>query len=241
MLRQRAAPYPNVLVDVDTQADFLLAGGKRPVKNIAVLENIERIFRWGRRYRMTFISSLDIHRITDPRRDVPLHCLADTPGAAKMPVTLLPRRLLVQTDDTINLPHDLLTRYRQILFVKRGDDLTRNPKADRLLTEIQVSNFILFGTGLEESIRILAMELLARRKNVWLIQDACGYWDPQAADLAIRQITAKHGRILTMAELLKIKPDLSRIRRSILLRRKLRRSSDHRAPDAAPVAEAHRS
>ncbi len=219
MLRQRPAVYPNVLVDVDTQADFLTGDGKRPVANLDVLSNIQRAFRWGRRHRMTFVSSLDIHRVTDPLRDVPQHCLADTPGAKKMPITLLPRRVLVQTDDTINLPHDLLTRYRQILFIKRGDDLTLNPKADRLLSEIQVANFILVGVGLEESIRILALELLARRRGVWIVQDACGYWDSQGADLAVRQIVAKGGRVLSTAELLKIKPDLKRIRRSILLRR----------------------
>jgi len=231
MLRQRAAPLPNVLVDVDTQMDFLSAEGSRPIANLSVLDNIQRVFRWGRRYRVTFISSLDIHRITDPRRDVPVHCLADSPGALKLPATLLARRILVQTDDTINLPHDLLTRYRQILFVKRGDDLTRNPKADRLLSEIQVANFILFGVGLEESIRTLALALLTRRHNVWLVTDACGYWDEQAADLASKQIAAKNGRLLTTAELLQVKPDLARVRSSILLRRRLRTNADHSTID----------
>lgn len=229
MLRQRLAPYPNVLVDIDTQMDFLARNGRRPVNNLDVLENVEKVFHWGRRHRITFISSLDLHRSTDPRRDVPEHCMFGTPGAEKMPLTLLTRRILVETDDTINLPPDVLTRYRQVLFVKRGDDLTRNPKADRLLSEIQASNFILFGVGLEESIRILALELLARKRNVWVVQDACGYWDLQAADLAARQIAAKNGRILTTADLFAIKPDLRRIRRSLLARRRLRHHSESAA------------
>lgn len=224
MLRQRAAPYPNVLVDVDTQVDFLTAEGKRPVVDLAVVANIQRVFRWARRYHLTVISSLDIHRPTDPRRDVPVHCLHDTPGAEKMPFTLLPRRLLVQTDDTIHLPPDLLLRYRQVLFVKRGDDLTRNPKADRLLTDMPVASYILFGAGLEESIRVLALELLARRQNVWLVSDACGAWDTQAADLALRQIAAKNGRVLTTDELLQVRPT-ARARRTRPLRR-LRNNSD---------------
>lgn len=222
MLRQRAALHPNVLIDIDTQVDFLSAGGKRPVANPSVVENIERVVRWGRRCRVTCISSLDIHRATDPRREVPVHCLAESSGAEKIPSTLMSRRILVQTDDTINLPHDLLMRYRQILFIKRGDDLTCNPKVDRLLTEIQVSNFVVFGVGLEESIRLLALELLARNKSVWVVQDACGYWDAQAADLTLRQIVAKNGRVMTTAELLELKPDMAGVRQSILMRRNMR-------------------
>jgi nicotinamidase-related amidase len=229
MLRQRAAQYPNVLVDVDSQVDFLTADGHRPVRNLQVVSNIQRVFRWARHCRLTVISSIDFHRITDPVRDVPQHCLAGTPGVNKLSSTLLPRRTLIQTDDTINLPHDLLTRYRQVLFLKRGDDLTRNPKADRLLTEIQVTSFIILGVGLEESIRLLALELLTRRQNVWLVSDACGYWDAQAADLACKQLAAKGARVLTADELLQIKPDMGRLRRSILQRRKLRHDVDRPA------------
>jgi nicotinamidase-related amidase len=234
MLRQRAAPQPNVLLDVDTQVDFLIAAGHRPVRNLDIVTNIQRVFRWARRCRLTVISSVDFHRITDPVRDVPQHCLAGTPGLSKLPCTLLPRRVLVQTDDTIHLPHDVLISYRQILFLKRGDDLTRNPKADRLLSEIQVSNFILLGAGLEESIRILALDLLGRHHSVWLVRDACGYWEEQAADLAVKQLSAKGARILTTDELVQIKPDMSRLRRSILLRRKLRRDVDR--PALGPAA-----
>ncbi len=234
MLRQRAAAYPNVLLDVDSQVDFLTPDGHRPVRNLEVVPNIQRAFRWARHCRLTVISSIDFHRVTDPQREVPQHCLAGTPGVNKLACTLLPRRTLVQTDDTINLPHDLLTRYRQVMFLKRGDDLTRNPKADRLLSEIQVSNFIMVGAGLEESVRILALALLARKQNVWLVADACGYWETQTADLAIKQLSAKGARILTTDELVQIQPDMRRLRRSILLRRKLRKDSDR--PALGPAA-----
>ena len=234
MLRQRAVQYPNVLLDVDSQVDFLTPDGHRPVRNRQIIPNIQRVFRWARHCRLTVISSIDFHRITDPVREVPQHCLAGTPGVNKLGCTLLPRRMLVQTDDTINLPHDLLTRYRQILFLKRGDDLTRNPKADRLLTEIQASNFIILGVGLEESVRLLALELLTRRQNVWLVADACGYWNLQAADLSLKQLAAKGARILTTDELVQIQPDMRRLRRSILQRRKLRKESDR--PALGPAA-----
>jgi nicotinamidase-related amidase len=234
MLRQRAAPQPNVLLDVDTQVDFLTPAGCRPVRNLQIVQNVSRVFQWARRCRLTVISSIDFHRLTDPPRDVPQHCLAGTSGLAKLGCTLLPRRVLVQTDDTINLPHDLLTRFRQILFLKRGDDLTRNPKADRLLTDMQVGNFIALGSGLEESIRSLVLALLTRRHSVWLVADACGFWDRQAADLTIKQLAAKGARILTTEELVRIQPDISRLRRSILLRRRLRRDVDR--PALGPAA-----
>ncbi len=85
------------------------------------------------------------------------------------------------------------------------------------------------GAGLEEAIRILALSLLARRQKVWLVTDACGHWDTQAADLSIKQLSAKGARILTTDELVQIQPDMRRLRRSILLRRKLRKDSDRPA------------
>lgn len=235
MMGREAAPFPLVLIDIDTQFDFLDPDGKRPIANPQVLENLRRLFQWARRGDLTLVSSIDVHRITEPPTDVTAHCLEGTAGIAKLPFTLLPRRILVQTDNTIDLPFDLLTRYKQVLFVKHGNDLTSNPKADRLLTEIEAKHFALFGVGLEESIRSLALSLMARRRVVWLVVDACGYWDVQAADLAARQIEAKGARIITTDELIRLCPPRCARRRRTALPRGLTEEADRSAADTSPT------
>jgi len=232
MIRPRAAPFPLILVDIDTQFDFLDPDGKRPIANPQILNNLRRLFQWIRKSDLTLVSSLDVHRITDQTEGVAVHCLEGTAGIAKLPFTLLPRRILVQTDNTIDLPFDLLTRYRQVLFVKHGSDLTSNPKADRLLTEIEAKHFALFGVGLEESIRSLALSLMARRKVVWLVIDACGYWDEQAADLAARQIEAKGAKIVTTEELTQLRPARAVPRRRTTLPRSVPDQADRSPADS---------
>jgi len=235
MLRRRAAPYPMVLLDVDTQRDFLEPSGARPVANLeSLLPNLRQVFAWVRRYRIKVISSLDVHRPTEPRSDgVPIHCLEGTEGVTKVPISLLKRRIFIQADNTIDLPYDLLSKYQQVLFTKRGNDLTSNPKADRLLTEIQAEDFIICGVGLEESIRPLALTLLGRKRSVWLVADACGFWDERAADLTIRQLEAKGVRILTARELVRIVPPKPQIRRFRYTGLKVKAPRPNHLPDPA--------
>ena len=79
---------------------------------------------------------------------------------------------------------DLFASYQQVIFWKRTDDLLSNPKADRLLTQAPINEFLLFGVGLETSIKALALALVARSKKVTIVQDACGYWSAGTADQA---------------------------------------------------------
>ncbi len=80
---------------------------------------------------------------------------------------------------------DLFSVHQQVIFRKRQDDLLGNPKADRFLTQLPTGEYILFGIGIECSIRVLALGLLARHRRVTVITDACGYWDKGKADLGV--------------------------------------------------------
>ena len=108
--------------------------------------------------------------------------------------------LLVETDNYLSLPPDLRKNYHQLIFRKRTRDVLSNPKADLLLTQLKVEEYILFGVGIERAIKSLALGLLARHKRVAVVRDACGWWSAGDGELALRQLAAKSVRLTGTAE-----------------------------------------
>jgi nicotinamidase-related amidase len=143
------------------------------------------------------VSCIESHRPSEPINGFPLHCIDGTQGQRKPEFTKLEPRILIEADNSLALPPDIMHSYRQIIFRKRARDVLGNPKTDRFLTQLQSDEFILFGVGLERAIRGLALGLLSRHKCVTVVADACGMWSHADADLVIRQLTAKGITMIT--------------------------------------------
>ena len=201
--------YECVVVDLNTQRDFCDPGGAHPVANPeSLIPALRRIIAWTKRNQAPIISSLEAHRPAEVGSNGhPLCCVDGTVGQTKLPFTLFPLRLLMEVDNTFAVPIDLFRHWQQVILRKRTEDLFTNPKADRLMTHLVVREYVLFGTGVERSVKALALGLLAREKRVTVVADACGYWHRPTADLALRQIAAKGAQITTVDELLRHKLD----------------------------------
>ncbi|MBI4578356.1 MAG: isochorismatase family protein, partial [Planctomycetes bacterium] len=207
----KAAKWDRVLIDVCTQRDFLDPGAILQVANRAALvSKLKHIFDWARRNRIGVCSSVESHRPSEPLAGFPLHCIDGTPGQAKPEFAYLHPWILVEVDNSLSLPPDLRENYHQLIFRKRARDVLSNPKADRFLTQFKADEFIIFGVGLERAIRCLALGLLARHKPVTVVSDACGYWSAPEGDLALRQLAAKHIRLVTAQELIAPPPPPTR-------------------------------
>ncbi len=194
-----------VLVDINTQFDFLDPAGAVAVRNCEiVVPRIRRLTALIRAMSLPVISSVESHRPTDLFGGMPPHCIEGTIGQKKLGFTLLSPRIVVQADNSFDLPYAVMSRYRQVVFAKQSSDLFANPKADRLLTELEPQEYVLFGAGLERWVKAVALGLLARHKRVAVVADACGYWSEADAELALRQLSAKGIRIFTVDELTQV-------------------------------------
>lgn len=195
--------HPYILIDMNTQRDFLDADGSAPVLNReGLLRHLRRLFALARAYHLPVISAVDSHREWEPGHDgFAKHCIEGTPGQKKLGFTLLQKRIFVEANNSLDLPANLLKQYRQVVFRRRTVDLLDNPKADRLLTGLAPKLFIIFGVGLERSIRRLALCLLARGCTVGIVAEGCGYWNESDADLTRRLLLAKSARELQLTEL----------------------------------------
>lgn len=189
-----------IIIDVDTQKDFLLANGKVCVRNHRrVLQNIRRVMAWARAKNIRVISTEQIHDKSDTEHP---WCTAGTEGASKIAYTVRSNHIMYPADGCTDLPRDILKRYDQIILRKRCVNPFDEPRADRVLGELQVNEFIIIGATAEEAVKLTALGLLVRRKNVTILVDAVGTHDRAAAEIALRQAEAKGAKLADTKSLL---------------------------------------
>jgi len=201
--------YEAIAVDVNTQCDFLTAEGNLPIANRqGVLERVKKLIDWVKRYRLPVLSLVDVHRPNGENIRFPLfHCIEGTLGQRKLPFTLLPKRYLIDHDCSPAMPEDLLENYRQVVIRKRTNETFTRPKADRLFSTLHAKRLMIVGVGAERAVESLVLGLLSRGKCPIVVTDACGYWDRQAADLAVRQVQAKGANLIETAQLIQTPPE----------------------------------
>ena len=195
--------WPYVLVDVNTQRDFLDPIGACPIANRdTVVPNLRRVVAWAKRNHIPVISTVDCHRPCEVRyKPLPPHCIDGTHGQEKLNYTLFGSYVKVESDNTLSVPADLFRRHQQAIFRKRTTDFFLNPKADRFVTQLPAEHYVVTGVSLEGSVKSIVLGLIARHRSVTVVVDSCGYFDPSESDLALRLLEAKGVEVITAADL----------------------------------------
>ena len=183
-----------ILIDIDTQKDFLLAAGNACVRNHRrVLAHIRRVMAWARCRNVPIISTAEIR----PDGNGALsYCVDGTEGQKKVRYTLLSNKVSFAADGSTDLPRDMLRRYRQVILHKRCVDPFDEPRIDRLLSEVRANEFILVGASVEGAVKAMALGLLQRGKKVTVVSDAVGSHNKREAKLAFRKMEAKGARLI---------------------------------------------
>ena len=190
-----------ILIDIDTQKDFLLVTGKSCIRNHRrVLANIRRVMAWARCHSIPIISTAEVYS-NDNGNGTPTHCIDGTDGQKKIHYTLVDNRISMAADGSTDLPRDILRQYRQVILHKRCVDPFDEPRIDRLLSELRASEFILVGTSLEGAVKATALGLLQRGKKVTVIIDAIGSHNTNEARLALRKMETKGARVIETKKL----------------------------------------
>ena len=185
-----------ILIDIDTQKDFLLAQGKACIRNHRrVLAHIRRVMAWARSQHIPIISTAEVYPNNNGDNTIG-YCIDGTDGQKKVRYTLLRDRVSLAADGNTDLPRDMLRQHRQIILHKRCVDPFDEPRIDRLLSEVRASEFILVGASLEGAVKMTALGLLQRGKKVTVIIDAVGTHNNREAKLALRKMETKGARLI---------------------------------------------
>jgi nicotinamidase-related amidase len=186
-----------VLIDINTQRDFMLAEGGACIRNHRrVLVHVRRMMAWARRRDIPIISTCEVYPDGNGHNGDPRYCIDGTVGQQKIPYTIVPNHITFPADGSTDLPRDMLRRYQQVVLHKRCMDPFDEPRIDRLLSEVCAAEFVLIGACAEGAVKAAALGLLQRDKRVAVVVDAVGYHDSREAKMAFRKMEAKGARLI---------------------------------------------
>jgi nicotinamidase/pyrazinamidase len=160
--------------EVDTQADFMLPGGKLYVPGAErLLPNIRRLTDAARQGRVFLVSHGCYHTKDDPEFKIfPPHCIKGTSGSAYVPEALTEKVVTVPNQPPATLPQDL-SQYQQIHLEKQTLDIFESRHADELVKRLgDAAEFAVFGVVTEYCVRLAAKGLLKRGHRVDVVKDA---------------------------------------------------------------------
>jgi nicotinamidase/pyrazinamidase len=185
--------------EVDTQADFMLPGGKHYVPRAdRLLPNIRRLTDAVRQGRVFLVSHGCYHTPDDPEfATFASHCIKGTDGAAVVPEALAERVITVPNEPTVALPEDL-SAYQQILLEKQTLDIFASRHADNLVQRLNPdAEFVVFGVVTEYCVRFAAKGLLERRRRVSVVSDAIETLKSEDGKRTISELQALGAHFIT--------------------------------------------
>jgi nicotinamidase/pyrazinamidase len=159
---------------VDTQADFMLPGGKLYVPGAEkTLPKLKRLVDAAREGRVLLVSDACLHTPNDPEfKTFPPHCIRGTAGAEVVPEGLAADVVIVPNDPRFELPEDILN-HQQVLIEKQTLSVFDNPLTARIVDMLGPDvEYFVFGVVTEYCVRLAAKGLLERKRKVCVVKDA---------------------------------------------------------------------
>jgi nicotinamidase/pyrazinamidase len=189
--------------DVDTQADFMLPGGKLYVPGAEkIIPNLKRLAGEARLGHVFIVGDACVHAPDDPEfKQFPPHCVRGTPGAKIIPETLADRVCFLPNQAGAAVPADL-SNYQQVILEKQTLDVFDNPHTETVLDRLAKftnadAEIFVFGVVTEYCVRLAAKGLLARGRRVALVSDAIETLNPEEGRKTIQELTALGARLVT--------------------------------------------
>jgi len=193
-----------VFWEVDTQADFMLPGGKLYVPGAEKrIFNMQRLVDAARAGKVFLVSSADQHAPNDPEfARFPPHCIRGTNGAKTLAELKTPRILAVPNDKKFQFPAGT-DQFQQVMLEKQTLDVFDNPNTEKLLKQFPVtSEFVVFGVVTELCVRLAAKGLLDRGRRVTIVTDAIETLDAREGRRTLEELSSRGARLITTSEAL---------------------------------------
>jgi nicotinamidase/pyrazinamidase len=193
-----------VFWEVDTQADFMLPGGKLYVPGAErLLRNIRKLTDAARHGLVFLVSHGCYHAKDDPEfKTFPPHCIKGTTGAEFVQEALTERVLTVANEPAAPVPRDL-SQYQQILLEKQTLDIFESRHAGELVERLDPdAEFVVFGVVTEYCVRLAAKGLLERSRRVSVVQDAVETLKAEDGQRAVAELRALGAKFITTEQAL---------------------------------------
>ena len=187
-----------VFWEVDTQADFMLPGGKLYVPGAEkLLPNLRRLTDAARHGKVFLVSHGCFHPESDPEfATFPPHCIQGSPGSRYVPEALTDKVAEVPNLESASLPADL-EQFQQILLEKQTLNIFESRHADALVQRLpRDAEFVVFGVVTEYCVRFAAKGLLERGRRVSVVQDAIETLKKEDGDRSIAELQSLGAKMI---------------------------------------------
>jgi nicotinamidase/pyrazinamidase len=191
--------------EVDTQADFMLPGGKLYVPAAEkLLPNIRRLTNAARQGKVFLVSHGCFHRPDDPEFKIfRPHCVKGTAGAEFVPEALTDKVVRIPNEADAKLPEDLFD-YQQILLEKQTLNIFESRHADALVRRLgSDAEFVVFGVVTEYCVGFAVKGLLERGRRVAVVRDAIETLKQEAGQSAIAELEQLGAKLITTDQALR--------------------------------------
>ena len=193
-----------VFWDVDTQADFMLPGGKLYVPGAeTLLPLLQRLREFAKQQHIPLVSTADAHATDDPEfQQWPPHCIRGTAGQLKVPETLGDQYLVVPRERRTPVTDEEFSRYPQFILEKNMLDVFTSPQTDDLVKRLDAECYIVYGVATEYCVRCAALGLLERKQRVAVVRDAIRGIDATEGQKVLNELVAHGAELISSAEVL---------------------------------------
>ena len=186
-----------LLIDIDTQVDFMVPAGALYVPGAErLLPLLRRIFQAAGERGIMVLSSVDAHAENDPEfASWPPHCVAGTLGQQKISETLLQDRAVIPNPGGAAFDGGR----RQLIFEKQALDVFTNPNFGILLERHQERECAVVGVATEYCVRFAVEGLLRAGRKVRILTDAVSGINGADSDRVLAAAAAGGAELTTAA------------------------------------------
>jgi len=194
-----------VLIDVDTQYDFMKRDGALYVPEAEdIIPRVADLLEYAAGCRIRVISTMDTHAKDDPEfARFPPHCVKGTPGWRKIEESFLDERIQLPVDWKPPLPKNILD-YPQIIIEKPTFDAFSNPAMEALIEKLNRPECMVFGVATDYCVKLACLGLLKRQCKVNLIINATRPVLERTGRETIEELKAKGVEFITTAEVMRV-------------------------------------
>ncbi|MEM2637717.1 MAG: isochorismatase family protein [Candidatus Korarchaeota archaeon] len=203
-------------VDIDTQKDFMVSSGALYVPGAeSIIPKLRELTEIAKKHKIKILGSVDRHFGDEAHKEnekelkrwggpFPDHCMDGSDGQKKIPETSVKKTAYIE-----NRPYDekelekIIKKHDAIILEKQTYNVFSNVNAEKVFSF--ANSYVVYGVATDYCVKAAVLELLKRKKKVYLVVDA------------IKEVAQETGKnaLKEMEDLGAIKVDTNWIRENI--------------------------
>lgn len=176
-----------VFVDIDTQFDFMNPKGSLYVPDAEdIIGNIKKLFDYAKEHKIKILSSTDAHTVDDQEFQLlPPHCIKGSHGNQKIDASACKDNITIENVE-MDIAESMLD-HEQIIIEKQSFDIFDNTNTDKVITQLDAGDFVVFGVATDYCVKEAVIGLL-RYYNVSLVTDATKAITKEGEEKALKEM-----------------------------------------------------